>query len=162
MWPGHFNVSGTKALVGASAATFVLATVYLVAALVPKVDLKAKYTLRALLSLGTTLPACLVTLVTVIYVHILNHDSPEMDTIQTWTCKYKNDQPEDQDISLPSNMGNGAFKSVCSESKFALYGTLIVFLLLGLNMCLTIVTWLADKWAARSARKEIEMEGQQS
>lgn len=29
-----------------------------------------------------------------------------------------------------------------------------MFLLLGISMGVTMVTWLADKWAARQARKE--------
>lgn len=79
-------------------------------------NLANKHTMRALIALGTALPSSLVTLVTVIYVHILNHDSPELDTIQTWTCKYKNSQPLQQDLALPSNMGNGNFTSLCKES----------------------------------------------
>ena len=55
-------------------------------------------------------------LCTVIYAHILNHNSPDIDTIQTWTCKYKNSKPLSQDLSIPSNMGNGLFKSICQES----------------------------------------------
>jgi hypothetical protein len=72
--------------------------------------------MHALLGLGTTLPSCLVTLVTVIYCHILNSDAPEIDTIQTWTCKYKNSHPYEQDIPLPSNMGNKDFGSLCTQS----------------------------------------------
>lgn len=142
-------------------------------------NLSNKYTMRALLGLGTILPAALITLVTVIYVHILNHDAPERDTIQTWTCKYKNDRPLEQSVDVPSELGNDAFKGLCDESvsttsqrqrmdvdfdvsanieqKFALYGTLVVFLILGLNTVVTFVTWLADKWSARKLRKEVEM-----
>ena len=57
-------------------------------------------------------------------------------------------------MGMPHNMGNMAFGSLCRESRFALYGTLTVFLLLGMSMALTMVTWLADKWAARQHRKE--------
>lgn len=61
-------------------------------------------------------------------------------------------------MSVPSKMGNKAFKSLCHESKFALYGTLTVFLLLGISMAVTMITWVADKWAARKERKEgVEM-----
>lgn len=120
--------------------------------------LREKYTLRALLSLGTILPSLLLCLITVIYAHMQNHNAPEIDTIQTWTCKYKNSQPLPQDLGVPGNMGNSGFKSLCQESKFALYGTLVVFLLLGASMAVTVVTWLADKWAARQSRKEgVEM-----
>ncbi|KAF2274668.1 uncharacterized protein EI97DRAFT_96390 [Westerdykella ornata] len=155
LWPQHFNVHGTKALVATSTVTFVLSAVFLVLALVPRFNLTP--TVRALLGLGTILPSSLLALVTIVYAHILNSDSPEQDTIQTWTCKYKNSQPMEEEFRLPSEMGNGAFKSICMESKFALYGTLVVFLLLGMSMLLTIVTWLADKWAARQSRKEVEM-----
>lgn len=157
LWPGHFEVGGTKALVGSSAATMMLSVVFLMFALIPRFNLSNKYTTRALLGLGTILPSALITLVTVIYVHILNHDAPERDTIQTWTCKYKNDRPVEQSVDVPSELGNQAFKGLCNESKFALYGTLVVFLILGLNTVVTFVTWLADKWSARRERKEVEM-----
>jgi hypothetical protein len=92
---------------------------------------------------------------------MLNNNAPEIDTIQTWTCKMQSAQPVSQDlpadIAMPAGMGNGAFKSVCRESRFALYSTLIVFLLVGLCMVTTVVTWLADKFAARQQRKEVEM-----
>jgi F0F1-type ATP synthase assembly protein I len=39
---------------------------------------------------------------------------------------------------------------------------LVVFLLLGFSLVVTIVTWVADKWAAREERKEMEMSGAQS
>ena len=93
---------------------------------------------------------------TVIYAHILNNEAPELDTIQTWTCKYKNSQPLEQDLALPSNMGNGAFTSLCHQSKFALYGTLVVMLLLIGSMALSVVGWGADKWSARQQRKGSE------
>lgn len=177
LWPQHFDTHGTKALVAASVVTLVLCGAFLIASFIPTVGytlqisfhvvddindvqlaLRQKYTLRALLSLATTLPALLLSLVTVVWVHILNNNAPEIDTIQTWTCKYKSDQPVPQDIETPSNMGNSNFKGLCQESKFALYGTLTVFLLLGISMGLTMVTWLADKWASRQSRKEgIEM-----
>ncbi|KAF2466399.1 uncharacterized protein BDR25DRAFT_78006 [Lindgomyces ingoldianus] len=162
LWPQHFDVAGTKALIGSAASVFVLSTVFLVLALVPSFNLVNRPTLRALLAIGTTIPSALVTLVTVIYAHILNNDTPELDTIQTWTCKYKNSQPLQQDLGMPANMGNGSFGSLCKQSKFALYGTLTVFLLLVASFGLTIVTWLADKWATRQNRKEMEMSGQQS
>lgn len=60
-------------------------------------------------------------------------------------------------MNVPNRLSNGNFKSLCQESKFALYGTLVVFLLLGISMVVTMVTWLADKWAARQQRKEVEM-----
>jgi hypothetical protein len=95
---------------------------------------------------------------TVVWAHVLNHNTPDLDTIQTWTCRYQKQHPTPQDMSVPSNMGNGNFKSLCTESKFALYGTLVVFLLLGASMGLILVTWMAEKWAARQQRKEgVEM-----
>ncbi|PSN75043.1 hypothetical protein BS50DRAFT_567793 [Corynespora cassiicola Philippines] len=162
LWPQHFEVSGTKALLASSVVTLVLSGTFLIMSLVPKLNLANRHTLRALLALGTTLPTGLLTLVTIIYAHILNNNAPELDTIQTWTCKYKDSRPLQQDPQMPSNMGNGNFSGLCRESKFALYGTLTVFLLLGASMGLSIVTWLADKWTARQQRKEMEMGQPQS
>ncbi|KAH7389927.1 hypothetical protein BKA66DRAFT_414421 [Pyrenochaeta sp. MPI-SDFR-AT-0127] len=158
MWPQHFDTHGTKALVASSVVTVVLCGAFLAASFVPQLALRQKHTLRALLSLATLLPSLLLTLVTVIYSHILNNNTPEIDTIQTWTCKYKSSEPLPQDMEMPKGMGNSKFGSLCQESKFALHGTLTVFLLLGISMGLTMVTWLADKWAARQQRKEgVEM-----
>ena len=116
-------------------------------------QLKQKHTLRAVLSLATILPSLLLTLITTIWAHILNRQTPDIDTIQTWTCKYQHSSPLKQDLSLSSNMGNSNFGSICRESRFALYGTLITFLLLGFSMVLSFLCWGADKYAARQARK---------
>jgi hypothetical protein len=116
LWPQHFDIHGTEALVGSSTSTVVLLTVYLVATLVPKFNLINKPTLRGLLGLGTTIPPAIVALITVIYCHMLNDDTPELDTIQTWTCKYKDSLPLQQDLVMPSNMGNSNFEKICTES----------------------------------------------
>jgi hypothetical protein len=127
----------------------------------PQLALRQKYTLRALLSLSTLLPTLLLTLITTIWAHMLNNNAPEVDTIQTWTCMMQSAQPVDQnlpaDIAVPAGTGNQDFKGVCRESRFALYATLIVFLLVGVSLGVTVVTWLADKWDARQRRKEVEM-----
>lgn len=116
-------------------------------------QLKQKHTLRAALSLATILPGLLLTLISTIWSYILNRQTPDIDTIQTWSCKYQHSSPLRQDLSLPSNMGNSNFGAICRESKFALYGTLITFLLLGFSMVLSFLCWGADKYAARQARK---------
>jgi hypothetical protein len=119
-----------------------------------------KHTLRFLLALGTLLPSGLLALVTLVYAHILNSNSPDLDTIQTWTCKYKGSTSlvQDLDTPMPSDLGNGNFGALCRESQFALWGTLVVFLMLSLAVGLSFATWLADKWAQRAERKEEEKE----
>ena len=97
---------------------------------------------------------------TTIWAHILNHNVPRSDTIQTWSCKWKGSQPLQQDESVPGDMGNSSFGGLCSESRFALYGTLVVFLLLGVSVVVGMMGWVADKWAARRQRKDgVEMGG---
>ncbi|KAH8728197.1 hypothetical protein GQ44DRAFT_724723 [Phaeosphaeriaceae sp. PMI808] len=162
LWSQHYDTHGTKALIASSAVTFVLSGAFLAMSLIPKFNLRQKYTLRALISLGTILPCFLLTLMTVVWAHVLNRNTPEIDTIQTWTCRYKGSVSTPQDMSVPSNLGNSSFKSLCSESRFALYGTLIVFLLLGTSMAVTMITWVADKVAARQQRKGSEMGSVQS
>ncbi|XP_014551230.1 hypothetical protein COCVIDRAFT_31204 [Bipolaris victoriae FI3] len=161
MWPQHFDVQGTKALVASSVVTLVLCGAFLIASFIPKLALRQKYTLRALLSLATLLPTLLLTLITTVWAHILNGNAPDVDTIQTWTCKMQSSRPLEQDlpegIAMPPGMGNGDFKSLCQSSKFALWGTLVVFLLVGASTGVTMITWIADKWAARQHRKEVEM-----
>jgi hypothetical protein len=115
-----------------------------------------------MIAVGTALPSFLLTLMTVVWAHVLNRNAPDLDTIQTWTCRYMNAQPL-PNTSMPSNLSNDSFKSLCQESKFALYGTLVVFLLLGVGLAVTVVAWMADKWAARQQRKEgVEMGSVQS
>ncbi|OCK84275.1 hypothetical protein K432DRAFT_320713 [Lepidopterella palustris CBS 459.81] len=154
LWPQHFDTHSTSALIGSAASVVVLNAVFLIFSLVPRFNPSKRPTLRVLLALGTALPGALVTLCTVIYAHILNHNSPEIDTIETWTCRYKNDKPLQQDMSLASSMSNGNFGSLCTESKFALYGTLVVFLILSMSLGVSVVVWLADKWAERQRGKE--------
>lgn len=153
LWPQHFDVHGTKALIASSVIALTLSSAFLIATFLPSLQLKQKHTLRAALSLCTILPSLLLTLITTIWAHILNRQTPEIDTIQTWACKYQHSSPLRQDQSLPSNMGNSNFGAICRESKFALYGTLVTFLLLGASMVLSFVCWAADKYAARQARK---------
>ncbi|KAH6644522.1 hypothetical protein C7974DRAFT_408195 [Boeremia exigua] len=153
MWPQHFDTHGTKALIASSVIALVLSSAFLIASFLPSLQLNQKHTLRAALSLATTLPSLLLTLITTIWAHILNRQAPEVDTIQTWACNYQHSSPLKQDMSLPANMGNSNFGALCRESRFALYGTLITFLLLGASMVLSFVCWCADKYAARQARK---------
>ncbi|OAL04978.1 hypothetical protein IQ06DRAFT_290948 [Phaeosphaeriaceae sp. SRC1lsM3a] len=163
LWPQHFDTHGTKALIASSVVTLVLLGASLIMSFVPKLALREKYTLRALISLGTILPCFLLTLMTVVWAHVLNRRAPDFDTIQTWTCRYMNSGAGPQTSDIPSNLSNSAFKGLCQESKFALYGTLVSFLLLGISIGVTVVTWMADKWAARQARKEgVEMGSIQS
>ncbi|KZM20413.1 uncharacterized protein EKO05_0007021 [Ascochyta rabiei] len=156
MWPQHFDVHGTKALLASSIVTLVLTSAFLVASYIPSLNLKQKHTLRAALSLCCILPSLLLTLISTVWGHILNRQTPDIDTIQTWSCKYQHSSPLRQDLTLPSNMGNSNFSAVCRESRFALYGTLITFLLLGFSMVLSFVCWGADKYAARQQRKNGE------
>lgn len=153
LWPQHFDVHGTKALIASSVIALTLSSAFLIATFLPSLQLKQKHTLRAALSLCTTLPSLLLTLITTIWAHILNRQTPDIDTIQTWACKYQHSSPLRQDLSLPSNMGNSNFGAICRESRFALYGTLVIFLLLGASMVLSFVCWAADKYAARQERK---------
>lgn len=158
LWPQHFDTHGTKALVASSVVTLVLSGAYLVMSFIPKLNLRQKYTLRALIGLGTILPSFLLSLMTVVWAHVLNRNTPSLDTIQTWTCRYQRSHPLPQNMGVPDHLGNSDFRSLCQESRFALYGTLVVFLLLGISMGVTMVTWLADKFAARQQRKEgVEM-----
>jgi hypothetical protein len=127
---------------------------------IPQLKNNQKHTLRFLLALGTLLPSGLLSLTTLVYAHILNSNSPDLDTIQTWTCKYKGSTSlvQDLDMPMPSDLGNGNFGALCRESQFALWGTLVVFLILSMAVGLSFATWLADKWAQRAERKEDEKE----
>jgi hypothetical protein len=156
LWPQHFDIHGTKALIASAAVSLVLSGTFLALSLIPKVNLPNRPTLRALAAIGSAVPSALLTLATVIYTHILNNQAPQLDTIQTWTCKYKNSQPLEQDMVMPNNMGNSNFKSLCHQSKFALYGTLVVMLLLMGSMGLSVLGWGADKWTARKERQGSE------
>ncbi|KAF1950081.1 hypothetical protein CC80DRAFT_483503 [Byssothecium circinans] len=156
LWHDHFDVHGTKALIASAVVTFVFSAVFLIMSIIPKFNLPSKPTLRALLALGSSAPSAVLCLATIIYAHILNNDAPELDTIQTWTCKYKNGRALQQNLAPGSSMGNGNFGSLCMESKFALYGTLVIFLLLVGSSGLGVLSWCADKWASRQERKEME------
>lgn len=156
LWPQHFDVHGAKALIASAAVSLVFSGTFLAMSLIPKVNLPNRPTLRALVAIGSAAPSALLTLATVIYAHILNNQAPQLDTIQTWTCKYKNSKPLEQDTIVPNNMGNSNFKALCHESKFALYGTLVVMLLLVGSMGLSVLGWGADKWTARQQRKGSE------
>jgi hypothetical protein len=123
-----------------------------------------KHTLRFLLALGTTLPSLLLSLTTTVYAHILNGNSPDLDTIQTWTCKYAGSSSLEQDLDTPTpaDLGNGNFGALCRESRFSIWGMLVVFLVLSFGMAVSFAAWLADKWVQREARKEQEQDKEMS
>ncbi|KAF2843825.1 hypothetical protein M501DRAFT_1006262 [Patellaria atrata CBS 101060] len=164
LWPSHFETRGTNTIIGSGAALFFLNLIHIVVTFIPKLNLLNHPTHRALLTFAICLPACLISLSTVVYAHILNGNSPNLDTIQTWTCRFKNAKQADE-FNISASESNNTFATLCSESKFALYGTLIVFLIQGLMLFVAIVGWVVEKWAQRKNNKEwkdtgsVEMNG---
>lgn len=51
-----------------------------------------------------------------IYAAVLNKNSPEVETIQTWTCKFKGKRPASTSTSVPSSISNHEFGRLCAES----------------------------------------------
>ena len=78
-------------------------------------NLKTHPTLRAVLLIFTTLPAASLTLGSFIYAIKLNNKSPDVDTIETWTCGAKNEVRGD-DIQFSPEATNEGFSRLCTES----------------------------------------------
>lgn len=84
-------------------------------------ELPSRPHFRAALGVGAAVPSALLTMSTTIYAHILNANSPQRDTIQTWTCHYRAGGgvlPEAvlDGYPLPSEEGNALFGQLCNES----------------------------------------------
>ncbi|KAJ9638291.1 hypothetical protein H2199_006978 [Coniosporium tulheliwenetii] len=103
--------------------------------------------MAAVLGIAVSLPAGLISLCTAIYVHVLNNNAPDVDTIQTWTCRFSSSKPAITDLQVSDQMSNHLFGSLCEQSKFALYAMLVVFLLQGLLLATALVGWVVEKWA---------------
>ncbi|KAK7716867.1 hypothetical protein SLS57_006550 [Botryosphaeria dothidea] len=159
LWSTHFDVRGTNALIGAGAVITILNLAFIGLCLLPKLNLRERTTARAFITLGLAFPTLFVAFGCFVYAAVLNKNSPEVETIQTWTCKFKGKRPSDASISVPSSISNSEFDRLCSESKFALYATLVVFLLQGFMLVIAVFGWCIEKWYARKARKQIDNEG---
>lgn len=117
-----------------------------------QLEMASRPTLRALLTMGITFPTAIITLATIVYAHVLNAQAPQGDTIQTWTCRLQSDVTM-QSTPQSSFSNNASFSSLCGESKFALYGTLVVFILEVLSFGVAIGGWIAEKLAERKQKK---------
>ncbi|KAK8224104.1 hypothetical protein IWX49DRAFT_554340 [Phyllosticta citricarpa] len=174
LWNEHFNVRGTNSLIGSAALSTVTTLGFIILCFVPKshhsggptqaesplkkkqdqLNLPKRPTHFAFTSILLTLPSASVSLSIVIYVHVLNHVSPRTETIQTWTCKLRNQRPLNVDAVVPSGVSNHQFARLCAESKFAHYTSLVVFLLQAIMLVGAVLGWVVDKWHAHKHRKQ--------
>lgn len=154
LWSEHFNVRGTNSLIGSAAFSTVTTLGFIILCFVPKFNLPKRPTHFAFLSILLTLPSASVTLSIVIYVHVLNYASPRTETIQTWTCKLQNQRPLNVNAAVPSGVSNHQFGTLCAESKFAHYTSLVVFLLQAIMLVGAVLGWVVDKWHAHKNRKQ--------
>jgi hypothetical protein len=115
-WSDHFDVHGTMGLIGAAVGTIILNGANLVLSFLPSLNLANRPTMRALFTLAANVPSALVTLSTVILAHVLNHMSPDYDTIQTWTCRFDQTPPMGPDHQMQANLSNNNFSQLCQES----------------------------------------------
>ncbi|OJD30099.1 uncharacterized protein BKCO1_6600034 [Diplodia corticola] len=158
LWNGHFDVRGTNTLIGAGAVITILNLAFLILCFLPKLNLTERTTARAFITLGLVFPTLVVAFGCFVYAAVLNKNSPSVETIQTWTCKFKGKRPSDTTISVPTGVSNQEFSRLCAESKFALYTTLVVFLLQGFMLVIAVLGWCVEKWYARKQRKQSKLE----
>ncbi|EMC92048.1 hypothetical protein BAUCODRAFT_115337 [Baudoinia panamericana UAMH 10762] len=111
IWPDHFDLREVNTLIGASAAVLVLNAVIAMAVVVQR--LPANLIVLLCSTLGT---AC--SLVAIIFPTILRYHAPGRDTLQTWACRWNG-----------SNGSPAMFSSICSETRFAFYTTIPVFVI---------------------------------
>ncbi|KAK8245330.1 hypothetical protein HDK77DRAFT_249913 [Phyllosticta capitalensis] len=154
LWNQHFNVRGTNSLIGSSAFSTVTTLVFIALCFVPKLNLANHPTHFAFISILLTLPSASVTLSIVVYVHVLNYQSPASETIQTWTCKLKNATPLNASAAVSDGVSNHQFSRLCAESKFAHYTSLVVFLLQAMMLVGAVFGWVVDKWHAHKQKKQ--------
>ncbi|OMP85763.1 hypothetical protein BK809_0001974 [Diplodia seriata] len=137
LWNGHFDVRGTNTLIGAGAVITVFNLVFIVLCFLPKVNknphikrpfesrrltrhsqlnLTERTTARAFITLGLAFPTLFVAFACFVYAAVLNKNSPQVETIQTWTCKFKGKRPANTSISVPDGVSNQEFGRLCAES----------------------------------------------
>ncbi|KAL1630230.1 hypothetical protein SLS56_005055 [Neofusicoccum ribis] len=154
LWNGHFDVRGANTLIGGGAVITLFNLAFIGLCLLPKLNLKERTTARAFITLGLAFPTMVVAFGCFIFAAVLNKNAPDVETIQTWTCKFQGKRPANTSISVPSGVSNHEFGRLCAESKFALYTTLVVFLLQGFMLVVAIFGWCIEKWYARKQRKQ--------
>ncbi|KAI9705711.1 MAG: hypothetical protein M1820_005121 [Bogoriella megaspora] len=128
MWPQHFDNKGIKATVGATSAIVFFGIVVLVMAFLPRFA-SSKSSVPSLLVFATTLPAAVLTITTIILTASLNNNAPVTDTIQTWTCRWSDYAATHGGSGASQNNVPNDFKKMCTESRFAFYGLIPLFIL---------------------------------
>ncbi|KAL1641768.1 hypothetical protein SLS58_005807 [Diplodia intermedia] len=144
LWNGHFDVRGTNTLIGAGAVITVFNLVFIVLCFLPKLNLTERTTARAFITLGLAFPTLFVAFACFVYAAVLNKNSPQVETIQTWTCKFKGKRPADTSITVPNGVSNQEFGRLCAES--------------GLMLVVAVFGWCVEKWYARKQRKQSKLE----
>jgi len=132
LWPSHFDTSGTSATIGTAATVLVLNLIFAVVSLFPKLHLVQSPKLSAMFTMLVSVPSFLLALFDIIFAHVLNthtSGSTQRDTIQTWTCRFKNVKPEADSLALDHNMSNALFGRLCEESRFAFYALIPLILI---------------------------------
>ncbi|KAL9534338.1 hypothetical protein SMMN14_02810 [Sphaerulina musiva] len=112
IWNSHFDMRGLQTLVGTSVGIVVLNGIFAVGAVL---QLPTNTIL-----LASSLSSTLLSIIALALQATLNHQSPQRDTLQTWTCMWKNVQGE----GVPQS-----FDTLCHETRFAFYTTIPSFLI---------------------------------
>ncbi|KAF2104312.1 hypothetical protein NA57DRAFT_51145 [Rhizodiscina lignyota] len=144
LWPDHFDTSSTPALIGTGAAILILNLVFVVVSLFPRIPIVQSPKLSGLFTMLVAVPSFLLSLFGIIFAHVLNTHAggnTQRDTIQTWTCRFKNAHPMDGGLEIQSNMSNESFGRLCTESMFSFYGLIPLMVLQFTMIIVALVGW---------------------
>jgi hypothetical protein len=136
LWPQHFDTTGTKALIGAGAGLILVNGIFIATSFLSKVNnhttclthpaltnlvqfnQSARSFLATLAGIILSTASSLIAIFSIVLTLILNRRSPQTDTIQTWTCKFKTNIPNAMVMAggQSSNLSNDLFATLCRES----------------------------------------------
>ena len=89
-------------------------------------DLKSHPTVSALNTATVTFLTSAIAVMAMVFAHVLNHQSPASDTIQTWTCRWHNSKSLDGSPKM-DYITNRNFGSLCAQSVSCTSPTLSTF-----------------------------------
>ncbi|KAF2230430.1 hypothetical protein EV356DRAFT_508959 [Viridothelium virens] len=144
---------GIKATVGATTVMTFFGLVVLILAFLPRFA-STNSSMPSILVFATTLPSAVLTIATIILTAASKSNEPVTDTVQTWTCRWTDYAKTHGGLGSSQNNVPSNFGSMCTQSRFAFYGLIPIFILQLFLLLASAIGALAMLCSSKKDRSE--------
>ncbi|KAF1811763.1 hypothetical protein P152DRAFT_398484 [Eremomyces bilateralis CBS 781.70] len=116
IWTDHFDLNGTKSLIASGSVSLALGLVYFLALAIPRFQVAGRPKLSLAIASATAIPSVVVSVFAIAFVQVLNQKSPDVDTIESWTCRWSQTPAIAKELSVPATFTNEGFGTLCTAS----------------------------------------------